>query len=1077
MLSRPLKTTGKWFVGCVLTLVFTILFASIPVAAQNDTASFGGRITDPSGAVVADTRITIKNVDTNVEDHTRTNRDGLYLFPSLKPGHYVVSVTKEGFRTVNLTSLTLYTQDKINQNFSLVLGAVSESVTISAEAEHLETDSPAVGLLVNREFISNVPLNGRSLQDLIALAPGAVTSPNDTDGAGAFSVNGQRPDANYYTVDGLSANISPQASASSVIGLGSAGVLPAQTAIGTTQALVPLDALQEFKIETAGYSADSGRQPGGQISLTTRSGTNDLHGSLFEYFRNEALDANSWFDNDQDPQIPRQKERQNDFGGTIGGPLIIPGLYNGKNKTFYFVSYEGLRLYLPASIRTDVPTAALRAFASPSLLPFLQSQPLPNGPNVGDQCLASLAPKNPAYAISCSGSFSAGFSNPSSLDSFSLRIDQIIGHRFRLFGRFANTPSNATTLAIYQIPGQSSAQVNTMRSWTLGLSASLNDHLVNELRFNHTSASGNLDFKPVPFDGGVPYARDLVLPSQYVSGATSYSGDVSFSLGNTYLSPPFYEYITSSSNQYNIVDNLSWSLGKHLLKFGVDWRRLNSLASAFQYETFFEVAQADLQPGNASFALTGAAQPARPTFENVSLFGEDHFLVTSRLSVDLGLRWEFNPPPGSSDGIYPLALTNANLATAQLAPAGTPQYHTTFTNFAPRLGFAYRLNSSINHSIVVRGGYGVFYDTGQALGANGYNGYPFFVSSAPFSVTFPLSAGPLAPPPLNAPLVPPYGFIAGANDPNLKVPYTESWNVSVDAGLRASNTLTVSYVGNEGKHLLYSGFYQPAGNPDFGTSGIALTTNAGASNYNSLQVQDQGHITKSMQLIASYTFAHAIDNVSNDQYSPFPPRRGNSDYDVRQQFNEALNYESTLVRNAGFLRELLSGWIFSERFTASTGYPLQVFQSEYVLPNGQTGLIYPDLVSGVPLYLHNVPGVLGGWSLNYAAFSQVPTDPTTGAPLRQGTLGPNALHGPNFWNINPSIQRAFRLTEKVKLDFRVDAFNVLNHPNPGGIDISLADGPKFFGRSYGFNAALGTPNPLYATGSPRSLQLSLKLSF
>jgi hypothetical protein len=1066
-LALCLRSMFALLVVCALTSALAL--------AQTGTATLSGAIQDPKGAVVPDVEVIATRIETGTRIATKTNGAGIYVLTGLMPGHYHLLIHRAGFKEIAIKEFELHIQDKLEQNFSLELGSVSETVTVSANHEHMETDDPAVGLLVDRAFVENVPLNGRSLQDLIALAPGTVSSPNNTDGSGAFSVNGQRPDANYYTVDGLSANISPQASPSATgVGLGGAGVLPAQTALGTTQALVPLDALQEFKIETSGYTADSGRQPGGQVSLTTRSGTNDLHGSLFDYLRNEAFDANYWFNNNNG--IPRQQERQNDFGGTIGGPLIVPKLYNGKNKTFYFVSYEGLRLRLPAFVQADVPTAALRAFASAALLPFLDSQPLPNGANIGDQCIASLDPTNPAYAFSCSAVFRAGFSNPASLDSFGLRVDQIIGKKIRLFGRFANTPSNSTILANFG-PGGSSAVENTMWLWTLGMTANITDHLVNEARFNYTSASGNYNQKPVPFFGGIPYSRDLLLPSQYVPANGSFSGDIALTIGNTFLFPPNYGYNISRTNQYNLVDSISWSSGKHLFKFGVDYRRLNSLATAFQYETLFALqSPQEVQQGFASFALVGASQPARPVFDNVSVFGQDHFAVSQRLSLDVGIRWELNPAPGASDGIYPLALTSANLAVAQIAAAGTPQYHTIYSNFAPRFGFAYKVNSSTDHPVVVRGGFGIFYDTGQALGGSGYAGYPFFVSTAPFSATFPLSVGAVAPPPLNVPLVPPYGYIAGASDPNLKLPYTEQWNLSVDAGLMNNNTLTVSYVGNDGRKLLYSGFYVPSGNPLFGTNGITVTTNSGASNYNALQVQDQGYIGPQLQLIASYTFAHALDNVSNDQNSPFPPVRGNSDYDVRQVFNEALNYKTSAIGSSRFARAFTNGWTFSERFSASSGYPLEVFQGEYILQDGQTQIITPDLVRGVPVYLHNVKGALGSWSLNYAAFSPVPTDPVTGAPLRLGDLGSNALHGPGFWNINTSVQRTFGITEKLKFDFRVDAFNLLNHPNPSAIDTNLADGPNLFGSS-GAQAAIGVPNALYATGAPRSLQLSLKLLF
>jgi hypothetical protein len=1065
----------------LLLLLACVMGFSVSGFGQAETASLSGTVMDPTGAVVIDAEVQVTNVDTNISTVARSNHAGVYVVAGLRPGRYRVIVTKQGFKQIALTDLTLNTQDSVSRNFSLPIGAASETVTVSANAEHLATDNPAVGVLVTRTFIENMPLNGRSFQDLIALAPGTVTA---NDGTGLFSINGQYADSNYYSVDGVAANVNPRPGF--FPGQATAGTIPSQTVLGTTQALASVDALQEFKIQTSGYTAEYGRQPGGQIELTTRSGTNDIHGTLFDYFRNTVLDANDWFFNQQG--IPKQAEHQNDFGGTIGGPLRIPKLYDGKNKTFYFFSYEGLRLYQPAfSGILDVPTVAFRQFAAPGWQPFFNAIPLPNVAGHltnGDQCAASVG-----QTFSCTGEFAAGYSDPSSLDSISFRLDQVVGPKLQLFVHYADTPSRAALR-----DGGSMFDTNEIntRSWTLGSTAKFTPNLLDELRFNYTVGDGNQRRTPVAFGGAVPYPKSLIIPPQYAPGDTPATGGVFVTLSQAdhlnNISIPGYFRVFQQQRQYNLVDSLSWTHADHTLKVGADYRRLLPLYNPQQYfSDLFLSSLAGAQQGFADSVLISAFQHAHPVFNNLSLYAEDHWKINSHLTLDYGLRWEFNPAPGASDGLYPLALTTGNLATAKLAAPGTPQYHTVYHDFAPRLGFAYQVNASQSHALVVRGGFGIFYNTGQATAAGGYGGYPF--SAFPkmlTNVSLPASAQVLAPPSLNIPLVPPYGFLAGVSDPSLKLPYTEGWNLSLDGALSAKNTLTISYVGNAGKKLLFLGNYDLSQiNPAF--TQLSLTSNAGSSAYHSLQVQDQGYVAPGMQLVASYTWAHAIDTASTD-LSGDVPLRGNSDNDARQVLNAALNYEIPGAESNGFITALTHGWSWDSRFTAQTGYPIDLVAGIFTLPDGTQVTTRPDVVPGVPIYLRNAPGTLGGWALNPAAFTGLVGDGRTppgtipvdanGVPLRRGTLPRNFVRGPGFWNLNMAVQRNFPLYERLHLIFRAEAFNIFNHPNAGNIDGNLYD--STFGTSNprsGRVATIGVPNTLYGTGAARSLQLMLKLQF
>ena len=368
-----------WSVVLLVCLAVSSFLLPRYLQAQSETASVSGQVTDQSGAVVPGVHVEIKNVDTNVSQVTMTNGEGFYVFPVLKPGNYLMNVSKQMFRTVSVTGIKLSVQQDLSRNFVLQVGSSSESVTVTAEAaEVVNTMDGSVGTVINRQFVENMPLNGRSYQTLIALSPGVIMTPVSVNGAdqGQFSANGMRTNSNYFTVDGVSANFGVPVFQG--LAQATSGSLPSTNIQGGFSNLVSVDAMEEFKIQTSTFAPEFGRTPGAQISIVSRSGTNDLHGSLFEYFRNDVTDAKDFFD------ISKPPLRFNDFGGTIGGPVIIPKLYNGRDKTFFFFSYEGQRFVLPQPTAiTTVPTAAERAAATnPIARALLDAFALPNGPAV-----------------------------------------------------------------------------------------------------------------------------------------------------------------------------------------------------------------------------------------------------------------------------------------------------------------------------------------------------------------------------------------------------------------------------------------------------------------------------------------------------------------------------------------------------------------------------------------------------------------------------------------------------------------------------------------------------------------------
>jgi hypothetical protein len=1060
-------------------LVFVVCGWSA-VYAQTGNASLTGRVSDQSKAIVAGAHVTVTNIGTNEKRSTVTSNDGNYSVNALPPGNYKIEIEKAGFENIVKPNLVLHTEDAIEINFELQVGSSSQTITVTDSAGQIDT-SPAVSMTVTHEFVENMPLNGRSFQDLIQLAPGTVATSNGAVSTGYYSIDGQRTDGNYFTVDGVSANLGGVLNAAGYDG-GVSGSTPSQTALGTTQSLVSIDALEEFKIQTSGYTAEYGRNPGGQVSFTTRSGTNDIHGSLFEYLRNTAFDAKSYSEDYYG--LAKAAEHQNDYGGTVGGPLIIPKLYNGKDKTFFFISYERLRLLTPAFDSAYVPTQAFRNWASPSVQPYLNSLPLPSPNSPGNQDGCTIPDPSTGLPTACDALYTRSYSNPSDIDNISVRLDQNIGQRFHIFLRYADTPSSATTAYLQQLY---SNQINT-HTWTAGFTANISSTLLNELRFNYSRDAEAGIVSQQAVGGLTPLARDLVIPPAY--DGTYASGQFSGFVPSSSLNiSSGYSGYGSVQHQYQIVDSFTWTTGDHGFRFGVDWRRLTPIAFPNTYNSNVDISDlTGFQQGLASTLQTTAAAPGAPAFNDLSLYAQDHWRINPRLTIDYGLRWEFNPPPAPSNGHYPVTLTSSDLATATIAPVGTAPYKTSYDHFAPRFGFAWNAISSTQHALTIRGGFGIFYDTGQqTIGAAYFSAFPFQATGpTQTNVPFPLSNSVLSPPSLNVPLTPPYPYLSELTSPKLTLPYTEQWNLSIDEALNSKNTLTVSYVGNEGRKLLFSGFYQSAPgnpiNPDF-ANGLSFTYNGSTSNYNALQVQDRGRIANGLDLVGSFTWAHALDDASNN-FSGFPtPFYGNSDNDLRRVLNLALNYQTQTVGSSRWVQALTRGWVIASRFSTQSGYPLNIYQEQFVpLPNGGYQNYLPDLVPGVPIYLHgsaadvNGQPVPGSWRLNPAAFALVPTDPTTGLPARQGTLGRNFVRGPGFYALNTAVQRSFPIYERLHLIFRVEAFNILNHPNLDFPDPNLSD--SRFGELGVYPVrTIGVANQLYAMGAARSLQLSLKLQF
>lgn len=1049
-------------------LVALFVFPS-STGAQTELAGVYGRVTDQSGAVIVDAEVEIKNVETNLSVTVKTNQDGLYTIPSLHPGHYLISARKPGFKTVTVTQLDLNVQDNVVRNFSLQVGSIAETVTITADDLHINTTGAAVSTVVDRQFAENLPMNGRSFQTLIQLTPGVVVTPSTVNDGGQFSVNGQRASSNYWTIDGASANIGMTPLNGQ--GDGAGGALSGFSILGGTNSLVSVDALQEFRIQTSTYAPEFGRTPGGQISIVTRSGTNQFHGALFEYFRNDVLDVNDWFANQQG--LAKPEERQSDFGGTFSGPLI-------KDRTFFFFSYEGLRLRLPQVGITSVPSVNARQTAIPAVQPFLDAFPLPT---------ASAPSTGPDQV-----QFSASYSNAATLNATSIRIDHRWSDKLTIFGRYNYAPSELAQrgyAGFVPFSVVTAAQLGT-QTLTVGGTWTISPRVANDLRLNYSKTDGRSSNRPDTFGGAVPPVSS-VLPSPYTNKnavITFYIASLGY--GGFYDGPNAHNV----QRQVNLVDNLSLETGKHNLKFGIDYRHLSPSSNTVPYGQFYYFPDVPAaETGGSAFAEVFAYQKSHLLFQNLGVFAQDMWRIRPHLTLTYGLRWDVDFAPSTVSGPVPLAVTGIDdLARLTVAPAGTPVFNTKYGNFGPRFGLAYQLAQKSGWETVIRAGTGLFYDLAtQEAGNLTLSGYPFFAFKIVGGATFPLDSASAVPPPFSvAGLATSSSYIF---DPNLKLPYTVQWNIAVEQSIGLGRSISASYVGAAGRRLIQTGYVSP--NPTFGA--VYPITNAGTSYYDALQVQFQQRLSHGLQVLASYVWSHSIDTgsaSSTGQLSNLPSlqsgayaNRGPSDFDIRNASSAGVTYKIPTPTFNRFAGAIMGDWSLQNVFQFRSAPPVNVdyLFLAYIYSLSQTHVdIRPDVVSGIPFYLSGAQ-YPGGKALNPAAFTPPPLDPNTGAPLRQGNLGRNALRGFGATQWDLAVHRDFPIRESLKLQFRAEMFNVLNHPNfapqigdlgsPQFLNPRFGISTQMLGRSLSTQGGSGSFNPLYQIGGPRSIQLALKMTF
>ncbi len=1004
------------------------------LAAAGDGV-LAGLIQDRTGAAMVSASVTAMDQETGIRRSTHADGTGAYEIAALPPGQYKLTVRKPGFQTIVRWNVAIGSGQDARLDFAMQVGSMHEVITIEGGPNPIHTEDGSVGTVVGRKAIETLPINGRGVMSLVELSPGIVATPAAGGEAGQFSANGLRANTNYFTIDGVSAN---SGVTSGGLPAQFAGVaLPAMTAFGSTHNLVSQDALDEVHILTSSFAPQYGRLPGAQVALTTRSGSNEYHGSVFYSLRNEALDANDWFANASG--AGRGRLRLNQRGASLGGPLR-------RDRTFFFASYEGLHLDQPYTQIAATPSPDIRTRAPQEYQSILNGFPLPTGSSLTTD-MSSLV---------------ARYSRPSHVNTGSLRIDHALSERVNLFGRYNQAPSD-TESGFTQIER---LDLRTS-SFTLGVTALLPSAITNDFRTNIWSTSAASQWRANSAAGGSPVDfAGLLGPPEPASSAAFY-GIAIGGVGALYSG----QSGRNHQKQWNLVDTLSFRRGAHDVRLGIDYQRLTPVrdtAASSITGTWNNLAE--FLSGTAPVITTTRAQQASALIETLSVFAQDTWNVSRRLTLIYGLRWELTPPPairepGSAfpesrvniQGEEPVAADAVGTSFLPVAATSAPLWNTRYTQLAPRVGAAFRLD---DHS-VLRAGWGKFYDLGFSTALDPINGFPFNRWHFDMAGGSSLAAdGP---------------FYGPRLAPDLRLPYAFEWNVAYERAFTLRDILSLSYVGSSGHDLLrYEGIPQPGTR----VAQYVVATNQGSSNYHALEAQYRRRLGRSLQGTVSYTWSHAIDTgswdsglyLANGKLSAADDR-GSSSFDVRHNLTAGLSYAMPRL-GRGLVQQLTGGWEWSGMLRARSGFPIDVKMGENLLGLGFDNVVRPDLVPGVPIWLP--AETIGGRRLNPAAFAQ-PAGP-------QGNLGRNAITGAGMWQVDLALKRAFSLTEQVRFELGVEAYNAFNHANAAD-PVRYLDSPYFGTPVSMLNLMLGSGRarsgltPAFQIGGPRSFEVTARFRF
>jgi outer membrane receptor protein involved in Fe transport len=1054
MRMRSNKSSGVYRAISLALLIW--LHHPAPLAAQR--ASIVGVVSDPTGAAIVGATVRATNSSTGLKWSAKTRGQGEYSFELLPPGTYVVEASANGFSLAHSANLQVPVNATSRVDLRLDLASVKESVQVASSTPLVETETSEQGLVVSDAMVRSLPLNGRDFLQLAKLAPGVTTATdNVASAAGPINVDGQRDLSNNILIDGINANAG--GSANGRISL-APGNDPAVGQSGSSMGLASVDDVAEFKVQTQMQTAEFGSFSGAVINVTTKSGSNEFHGSAYEYLRNSDLDANNFFNNANG--VPNPPARNNFFGGTFGGPIQ-------KDRTFFFVSFEGLRQAVGVSVDARVPSLAAREGAvSPQLQQLLNEFPIPTGPANGDG----------------TAGFFATATNPVNETDFSARLD----HRFTdsddFFARYSYSASSGQLRSFY---------LNTLSNNHTGLqSGSLSEvhrftpQVFNEARFGFVRSANSSIGAGDGFGGALPIplnaAGDAILPGIDI-----------FSLPYAESpNPPEFQ----NNNLFSFNDDVTYIHGRQTFKSGFWARRVqdNPNLQPLSSGVYFFNTVADVVNNNpASFFNQAAETDFGIRFTNYAAYIQDDVAATPRLKLNLGLRYELDTVPMEAHGRFAPIVGLGDIATATLGPPATPVHNGDHDNFAPRIGFAYQLTNDAK--TVLRGGAGIFYDTPTVNATQLAFGPPFKITNFLLGTA---SGGPVTVPIDPSLLVttitglPPFGSATLYNPTHFRTPFAYEYNLDLQRQLTNSLIVQASYVGSLGRNLirmqplnLINPVTGAAPNPNFATGALELIDTDAVSNYNALQANITQRLSHGLELALSYTWAHSLDDASNPTGTSvnssftgsnpydFHAEYASSDFDIRHNVVAAFTYQ---VPGGAHYRQLTNGWSLQGLFTAHTGTPYTPLLGQDVAGDGDQFAANnqrPNIVPGVPRYIASSapPYQIA----NPAAFA-VPAAGTF------GNAGRNILRNPGLEQFDFSVLKNARISERITAQFRAEFFNVLNHadfasPAASGNNL-LTAGPSFGLSQESANmSAGGLLSPLFNSGGPRSLQFALKLLF
>ncbi len=1044
-----------------LRFLVTVLFTAAGFA-QQDTGIITGLVTDPSGSAIPKASVILVNTGTNARTKVATDEGGLFVATPLRIGAYTISIEAPGFKKTVQENVLLRVQDRLRIDFKLEVGQLSDTIEVSAEAPLLQSETTSLGQVIATRPVSELPLNGRNFIQLIALTPGAYIPQRNNSLYQDFliGINGNRIQNNNFLLDGINNNTTDN---------NQAPILPSP------------DAIAEFKVQSNLLPAEFGRGLGGTINISLRSGTNEFHGAAFEFLRNDKLDANNFFNVGR----ARPPFQQNQFGGAVGGPVYIPKLYNGRNRTFFFADYQGTRIRKGLTRIFTVPTAALRVGDFSGLAPIFDPDTTRAGADgralrdafPGNRIPSSrfdpvmqryltLFPRPTLAGIANNFIFNPKYNDDN--DQGDIKIDHVLSERDSFMFRYSR--GDRTFIVPLNVPdvpfnGYFSAneflpQVINNRGAVISHTHTFSPRIVNEARFGFNRLYATV----TPRSNGKNLATDFGVrgvPSDLQSNGLTVVGITGFSsLGDSFDT-------RRGQNVFHMLDNLTIIAGKHSFKMGIEHRRTqfnlgqgSSPRGSFSYNGVFSQSPlsragtgspfADFLLGLPDSASIGTNVRAGMRVRNYSSFFQDDWKVSNRLTLNIGLRYEYTTPVTEVAN----RMANFNIATNSvvLAKPGSLEDRALarrdLNNFAPRVGIAYQLNNRT----VIRTGYGVFHTLEDAGHHN-----PAF--NPPFSASFTYPSNQLDPATALKPVqgFPPVGFANGVfsglflningRPYDFPAAYSQQWNFTIGRQI-SDYSLEVAYVGNKANKLMANrNINQPLPGPGSvnsrrifpGWGSINFQEPRGNSIYHGLQTKVEKRLSHGHLFLLSYTWAKALDDSDSTQLSTsggtgnlqdqrnFRSERSRSFQDVRHRMVLSYLWELPFGRGRAIggdvgpgWNRLVGGWQINGITSYQSGRPFTI-NSPFDQSNTGSSNIRPD-ATGISPDLPSDQRSVQRW-LNAAAF-RIPDG------FAFGNTGRNVGTGPSLTNFDVSIFKDIPLDSegKRKLQFRTEFFNIMNTP-------------------------------------------------